>query len=684
MVRMRRLALLAAVIVAVLAPSVSSAAWTETATYDVPGGGIADCLRAAGPQQLALLGSLGRISTPIDLLELQGDRLAPLASSTLGWLPYCPEIATADAAPPLAAGIVLLPRGRGRFGTVLRVATLGEAPQTLRPAGGTPSVATAPGGAAIVAWIKRRLGQDKARVMVAIRPSAGAPFGAPAAVDGRPADHRRVVAGIDAAGRAVVAWPTASPRNFLQETVHVAVADANGRFGPPRALTRMRGWSLALAVAPDGRALLAGMGNDGLHAYERLPAQADFTRVPLPSVPSVWDLAVALNPDGGAVIAYRTDPWSTAALVRPAGGTFREGADITVRRVGNFGPIESASASPLVSSLGTHAEPPDDTAGQDLAVALTPSGRMLMTWVQDGEGERAASAYVARGTLTDGFGAPSRVGGACRSATAARPLLFDDDILGVAWADDARVDTRQGGLRRLGGGRAHVARDLAPGGPPTSAPAAPRMSARLVGPTALRAAEPLRVRVRCEAACDVRAVAVARMLPQPWWSSLEQRGGARQVLEASDALPAGGETMLRLDPGNGSNAAGVRGFPRTPIVVLGCTPGNAVAERLELPAPRALPPGRIPSIAGLAARRRGDLVRATWRTTAPARRIRFTAYLMLAGGVREPIVAHVAGRGRTRFAATLHVPHGRQATRMGLVMRSADLRFPDLTVVRVL
>ena len=682
MARMRRLALLAAVVAAALAPSSAGAAWTETATYDVPGGGIADCLRAAGTDRLALLGSLERISTPIDLLELQGDRLAPLATSTLGWLDDCPEIGTADGAPSLAAGTVLLPRGRGDFGTALRVATLGEAPQTLRPAGGTPSVATAPGGAAIVAWIQRRPGQDKARVMAAIRRSAGAPFGTPTAVDGRPADQRAAVAGVDAAGRAVVAWRTASPRNFLHEVLHVAAADESGRFGPPRALTRTRGWSLALAVAPDGRALLVAEGLDGLRAYERLPGQADFTRIPLPSVPYVEDLAVALNADGGAVIAYRTDPWSTAALVRSTGGAFREGGDIAVRRLGNFRPLESAFASPLVSSLGAHAEPPDDMAGQDLAVALTPSGQMLMTWVQDEEGERAASAYVARGTLTDGFGAPSRVGGACRSATAARPLRFDDDVLGVAWTDDARVDTRQGGLRRLGGGRAHVARDLAPSEPPASTPAAPRMTARLMGPPALRATEPLRVRVRCERACDVRAVAVARTLPQPWWSLFGRRGGARQVLDASDTLPAGRETTLRLDPENGSNAAGARGFPRTPIVVLACTPGNAVAERLELPAPRALPPGRIPSIAGLAARQRGDVVRATWHTTAPARRIHFTAYLMLAGRVRWP-VARVAGHGRTRFAATLHVPHGRQATRVGLVMRGANLRQPDQTVVPV-
>ncbi|HKG03128.1 MAG TPA: hypothetical protein VKB03_08090 [Conexibacter sp.] len=681
---MRRLALLAAVIAAAFAPSASSAAWTETATYDVPGGGIADCLRAAGTDRLALLGSLERISTPINLLELKGGHVAPVATSTLGWLPDCPEIATADGAPPLAAGIVLLPHGRGHFGTALRVATFGEVPQTLRPAGGTPSVATAPGGAAIVAWIKRRpILNGKARVMAAIRPSAGTPFGTPTAVDSRPADHGDVVAGIDAAGRAVVAWRTRSPRNFLQQVTHVAAADAGGRFEPPRTLTLTRGWSLALAVAPDGRALLAAEGRDGLHAYERLPSQADFTRVPLPSVPYVQDLAVALNADGGAVIAYRTDPWSTAALVRPAGGAFREGGDIAVRRLGNFRPLESAFASPLVSSLGTHAEPPDDMAGQDLAVALTPSGQMLMTWVQDEESKRAASAYVARGTLTDGFGAPSRVGGACRSATAARPLHFGDDVLGVAWADDARVETRQGGLRRLGGGRAHVARDLAPGGPSASAPAAPRMSVRLMGPPALRATEPLRVRVRCERPCDVRAVATARTLPQPWWSVFGRRGGARQVLDASDALHAGGETTLRLDPGNGSNAAGARGFPRTPIVVLGCTPGNAVAERIELPAPRALPPGRIPSITGLAARRRGDLVQATWRTTAPARRMHFTAYLLLAGGVHKPIVARVAGRGRTRFAATLHMPHGRQATRMGVVMRGPDLRLPDQTVVDV-
>lgn len=686
MARMRRLALLAAVIAAAFAPS-AGAAWTETATYDVPGGGIADCLRTAGTDRLALLGSLGRISTPTDLLGLQGDRLAPLATSTLGWLSDCPEIAPADGAPPLAAGFVLLPRGRGRFDTALRVAPLGMAPQTLEQVHddssiGVPSVATAPGGGAVVAWIQRKGLAEHSRVMAAVRRSADTPFAAPTAVEGAPGNHGYAVAGIDTAGRVVVAWRTESPRNFSQQTVHVAVADESGRFGPPRPLARSRGGSLALAVAPDGRALLVAEG-DGLHAYERLPGQADFTRVPLPSVPYVQDLAVALNADGGAVIAYRTDPWSTAALVRPAGGAFHEGGDIAVRRLGNFRPLESAFASPLVSSLGTHAEPPDDMAGQDLAVALMPNGQMLMTWVQDEESERAAAAYVARGTLTDGFGAPSRVGGACRSATAARPLRFGDDGLGVAWADDARVETRQGGLRRLGGGRAHVARDLALSGPSASAPAPPGMSARLMGPPALRAAEPLRVRVRCERGCDVRAVAVARLLPQPWWSPFGRRGGARQVLDASDALPAGGETTLRLDPGNGSNAAGARGFPRTPIVVLGCTPGNAVAERIELPAPRALSPGRIPSITGLAARRRGDLVQATWRTTAPARRMHFTAYLLLAGGAHKPIVARVAGRGRTRFAATLHVPHGRQATRMGVVMRGPALRLPDQTVVDV-
>jgi hypothetical protein len=46
-------------------------------------------------------------------------------------------------------------------------------------------------------------------------------------------------------------------------------------------------------------------------------------------------------------------------------------------------------------------------------------------------------------------------------------------------------------------------------------------------------------------------------------------------------------------------------------------------------------------------------------------------------------VARIAGHGRTRFAATLHVPHGRQETRVGLVMRGPDLRLPDHVVVRV-
>jgi hypothetical protein len=651
----------------------------------VPGGGIADCLRAAGTDRLTLLGSLKRLSTPTVLLGLQGDRLAPLATSTLGWLPDCPQIATVDAALPLAAGFVLLPRGRGRFDTALRVAPLGEAPQTLEQVDddssiGVPSVATDPGGAAVVAWIRRKGLAENSRVMAAVRRSADSPFAAPTAVEGAPGDHGDAIAGIDAAGRAV-AWRTSSPRNFLQ-TVHVAVADPSGRFGLPRAIMRTPGSSLALAVAPDGRTLLVAEGVDGLRAYERLPSQSDFTRVPLPSVPFVWDLAVALNPDGGAVIAYRTHPWFTAALVRSADGAFRAGGDIAIRRVGNFKPTESAYVSPRVSPLGARAEPPDDMAGGDLAVALTPSGRALMTWVQDGEGETAASAHVARGTLTDGFGAPSRVGGACRSATATRPLRFGDGALGVAWADDARVDTRQGGRRQLGGGRVHVARELAPGRPPASAPAAPRMTARLVGPPALHAAEPLHVRVRCEGACDVRAVAVARTVLQPRGFPFGRLGGARQVLDASDALPAGGETTLRLHPEDGSNAAGARGFPRTPIVMLACTPGGPVTERVELPAPRALPPVFL-HIAGLAARRRGDVVRVTWRTTRPARHIRFTAYLLLAGGVREPIVAPVAGRGRTRFAATLRVPHGRQATRVAVLMRGADLRLAVRDEVRV-
>jgi hypothetical protein len=684
---MRRLALLVAAVAAGAAPSAAGAAWTETATYEVPDGDIAGCLRAAGTDRLSMLGSLERLSTPIDLLELKGDRVAPLATTPLGWLYDCPEIATADAAPPLAAGFVRLPRGRARIGIALRVAALGEAPQTLERTDddtiGVPSVATAPGGAALVAWIRRKGFDENSRVMAATRPSADTPFSAPATVDGGPANQGGAIAGIDAAGRAVVAWRMLSPRHGSQETVYVAAADAGARFGPPRALTRALGPSLALAVAPDGRTLLVTEGLDVLEAYERLPGQADFTRVPLPSVPYVWELAVAMNPDGGAVIAYRTHPWSTAALVRPAGGAFREGGDVAVRRLGDFGPTESAYVSPLTSPLGARAEPPDDRAGQDLAVALTPDGRALMTWVQDGQGEMAAAAHVARGTLTDGFGAPSRVGGACRSAAATRPLRFGDGALGVAWADDAHVDTSQGGRRRIGGGRVHVARELAPGELPASAIAAPRMSARLVGPPTLRAAEPLRVRVRCKGACDVRAVAMARTVPQqPKWALFGHRGGERQVLDASATLPAGDEMTLRLDPEEGSNAAGTRGFPRTPITVLACTPGNAVAERITLPPPRALPPVFL-DIAGLAARRRGDVVRATWRTTHPARRIRFTAYLVLARGVREPIVTRVTGRGRTRFAATLRAPHGRQATRVGLVMRGADLRFAQQDVVRV-
>lgn len=143
-----------------------------------------------------------------------------------------------------------------------------------------------------------------------------------------------------------------------------------------------------------------------------------------------------------------------------------------------------------------------------------------------------ARALAARGDLSGRFGRPRLLGGPCRPADGAAPVVTPAG-LAPAWTDAlARTGISlfgsvfESSLRR---GRLHVAL-----GPELAAPVPPpriRLSippAQVLGPH-----RPLRVLVACDRACDLRA-------------TVPTRGGERAAGTAE--LAARGRVALAIDP----------------------------------------------------------------------------------------------------------------------------------------
>jgi len=177
------------------------------------------------------------------------------------------------------------------------------------------------------------------------------------------------------------------------------------------------------------------------------------------------------------------------------------------------------------------------------------------------------------------------------------------------------------------------------------------------------------VRARCEAACDVRVLARARSAPGS--DHAFGGGGAAIWIAASTTLPAHGSAVLRTSPLWGFNPAGLRGRPRTPIDVIACTPGGPLAQRLELAPPRIADPPPFPRVIALAAVRHGGRIRVTWRTAVPARSAHF--FVTTAPSYAR-VYRTVAGRGRKRFAVTLH-PGRRRVRRVFIYVATPAVSF---------
>jgi hypothetical protein len=442
---------------------------------------------------------------------------------------------------------------------------------------------------------------DRIRVRAARR-DPGAPFAVPQTLfsaRSKAALAPVVHAGVSATGEAVVTWTVDHPESAERE-LWAAIAPAGAPFGAPKRIGKVDpATPYDLAVAPDGRALIVFASSKRLRAAERAPGAELGAATTLAGARDLLAVipSVALRDDGGALVAWAgLGSGSVTGVVRERPGAF--GAPITVSRGTT---PNSASYRMLLRSLialfgafggefGLGNAGPDFRGGNPRAL-FTPDGRALLTWneTRDRGGIWGIAPRSAVVSLAGGAPATAVHGAGLRGADSTTPLLFADGTLGAAWTDNS-ADERHG--------RIHLVRDGAPG---TPEPAAPRVRITVAGSSALKRAAPLKLRVTCDAACDVVAQVAGRF-------------------DAGDSisLPRAGAGRIELDP----LVRPIVPLKPGPVRVLvrygapGVYSATARTSTFELRRQPSPPP---PRVLGLSATRDGDEVIVRWRTDRPAK-----------------------------------------------------------------
>ena len=649
--------------------------WGEVDVHTVPGGGATSCVRAAGGAGLvSAIGPLGRRTTPFDLLTASSDGLADAGRARFGVISNCGSVAANDSGTLLLA-MEELPT---RVSVTLREPGAPARDVVFHDAR-TPVAAVGPAGDAAVAWIRPERTR-RASLFVA-RHAPGAGFGPPQRVarwkETRFSQSALTAVAIDAAGNSTVAWARqAPPRNRVdnRSVVETAVAGRGAAFGPSK---RVGGavqdlTAVALDVTPDGAdTLLAFDGSWQVQLFER--RQDAFTllhRYEEPELGGVSGPSLAQAPDGSAVLAWRTtadqDLTGGVKAVRRAGrGPFGDPA--TLARG-----VEPRSFSSIFVGLDS-GQPyvPLDDGGGNIGIAMRDDGAAVVSWLQSRRaiGERRVRApFAAFAPASGGFEPASRLGSPCRPPSGVAALLTADGRLGAVFTDSVSRLILDVYEQPVADGRIHLALADAPRPAVAEPPAVTVNAPRSVR---LRHQQPLRVRVHCDRACDIRAVAVA--------------DGVRRAVGMA-SLSRAGTARVRLHTGGFRHVA-PRGGGVVRVIASACSPNGPLSDTAETSVRalrRPVPPLVLP--VDLRARRRGRKVVVTWRTERPARRSQF---LVFGGRTRKSAPSfgdYVTrrGRGRTHFRVVLR---GRRARGVRWVTVIAGRSVPPfgskLTVVRV-
>jgi hypothetical protein len=651
-----------------LALPAAAPGWAEVTTRDQPGGDPATCLRPAGGGLLSVVGPAGRRATAFDLLA--GSRLAPAGRARFKRVFDCAEVAANDA----GAAVVAVGEFR-RPVVALRVATRAATGRVRARTVATsrlgldraPGVAVGPRGDVAIAWVERRQGR-RAALLAATRPSGGR-FSEPRPIRswraGGFAGNAVPAVGVDAAGAVTLVW--AEPSGRALETVRWATASRGAAFSRPRTVVRRAQdvESLELDVRPSGEALLAFVDSFRLRLFERTNGGFEQLRgfgrsgtFPGPAEP-----ALAQAGDGSAVLAWRIgEPDGPVRAVTRA-GTAAFGRPV---ELGRTRPDASSGGFGISLSGGV----PYDESGGAVRAAIGAGGRAVVTWTRRRamRGERLPTAFAAVGRASGAFRRPARLSSPCRPADGAAPATLPDGRLGAAWTDNLTEVSFPGFELPRAQGRLHLA--LAdeprpqPAKPPRVRVSAPRVKRLGFG-------DPLRVRVHCDRACDIRGLVPRRPGDGRDIPHVPVRGPRAA---GTDSLAGAGSAVVRLVPGFDSHVA-----PKNPrrvrVLVRACSRGgdrfttaSTTVNVLRSPVPPLV------RLLDVTARRRGRRVVVRWRTDRPARRVRFAVVGQARRGTRaRPLqVRQRRGRGRTRFRVTLRGARGERVRWIRLFAVATD------------
>jgi hypothetical protein len=639
-------------------------AWEEVPFRTLPGGSVATCLRATGPEGgVAALGPLARRSAPLDLLAAGTGGLAVRERVRFPSAFECAAVREQGGA-GVAAAPVLPPGGKavelyaavrdpgGAFGTPMR---LGRAPIV----NGAHDVAVSGRGDALVVWIQEA--GERRRIAVARR-APGAPFGAAQGLTPwRPQGAYvgvPVAAALDPDGRATVAWArhrTTDRFGGDAFSVQVASAPAGGGFGPVQVLTRgsREVAQMSLAAAAGGAALLAHDSDRVVRLFERAagapsfgPARQLGTFAPEDISAEATEPALALRDDGAAVVAWRNGVQVPAVrlIMRAAAGAFGPELEVAPGRE-DSGSMRS-STTPEVGRIIA----PSDYEVR-LRLVLSDAGRVALAWVAPRAlGDAPIAAHAVVGTLAGGFGAPVALGSPTRGALGPAALLLPGGEPAVAWADNepASAGFGLGDLETpTGGGRIHLARADGVAGTPPPPPRATLSAPRL---QRLFRDQPMRLRIRCATACDARAYI---------------RRDGELAAAAGASLAAGRSRELVMEP-SGFAKLLPRRPAAIPVRVRVSAPGSTASQTLRLGlrlVHRAVPP--VPRLLDARAVRSGRAVLVSWRSSFPARRISFSVRAVDSTRATDfGAFGYVEGKGRTRFRVRLRPERPRALRRV--------------------
>jgi hypothetical protein len=448
------------------------------------------------------------------------------------------------------------------------------------------SSAIAPSGDAVVAWTEEHILEGTFRRRVARR-APGQPFGPVETAGSRlPV---AVLAGVASTGESFLLTATIeSERLPISVPVRVAVAPRGGSFGAPVQLGSAPWRSTpALAVAPDGRALVAVPDGASLLVAERAPGEGFGAPAPIgPAIDAESVGAdVALAADGAAAVAWRGSAEGASAIVtRRAAGPFTA-------------PVTLAPRVPDTGDPFFHSQTLASISGLDRGFWGLGSRSLLVTG--DGHAALATLPEVVRegitmfraGLTTLPLGGDraetQQFGGPIAFVSGARPLELADGRPALVWSE--RIDESE---------RLHLA---APDAVPAGDGAPPKVTVGAPARRTIRPGADVTLPVTCSGPCDVLVQPIGG--PRAWGRLRLPRGGRGKLVLTQGSVPLAprrlGTVRLRVTYG----ALGAR-QPREKLVAF-----KLVRTRS---APR--PESRA---YGLRAELRAGAIRVSWKVRHP-------------------------------------------------------------------